>query len=138
MTFLAALRVTGITAPLVVDGAINGALFLSYVQQQLAPTLSHGDMVVMDNLAVHKVAGVREAVEAAGAHIVCLPPHSPDMNPIELVFSRFKWLVRSAAERTADALWQLCRQILDQFTSTECHNYFRHCGYNATEMLESR
>jgi len=136
-TFLAALRVTGLTAPLVVDGAINGELFLSYVRQQLAPTLLHGDIVVMDNLSAHKVAGVRQAIEAAGAQVVYLPPYSPDLNPIELVFSKFKWLVRSAAERTVDGLWRLCGQLLDQFTSTECKKYFHHCGYAATEMLET-
>lgn len=136
-TFLAALRVTGLTAPLVVDGAINGELFLSYVRQQLAPTLLHGDIVVMDNLSAHKVAGVRQAIEAADAQVVYLPPYSPDLNPIELVFSKFKWLVRSAAERTVDGLWRLCGQLLDQFTSTECKNYFHHCGYAATEMLET-
>ena len=136
-TFLAALRVTGLTAPLVVDGAINGELFLSYVRQQLAPTLLHGDIVGMDNLSAHKVAGVRQAIEAADAQVVYLPPYSPDLNPIELVFSKFKWLVRSAAERTVDGLWRLCGQLLDQFTSTECKNYFHHCGYAATEMLET-
>jgi transposase len=136
-TFLAALRSTGLTAPLVVDGAINGELFLSYVRQQLAPTLSPGDIVVMDNLAAHKVAGVRQAIEICGAQLLYLPPYSPDLNPIELVFSKFKWLIRSAAERTVDGLWRLCGQLLDQFTSTECRNYLRHCGYTATEILET-
>lgn len=136
-TFMAALRASGLTAPLVVDGAINGELFLGYVQQQLVPTLSPGDIVVMDNLSAHKVAGVRSAIESAGARVVYLPPYSPDMNPIELVFSKFKWLVRSAAERTVDGLWRLCGQLLDQFTASECKNYFRHCGYTATEIQES-
>jgi transposase len=126
-----------LTAPLVVDGAINGEVFLGYVRQQLTPTLLYGDIVVMDNLAAHKVAGVRQAIEAAGARLVYLPPYSPDMNPIELVFSKFKWLVRSAAERTVASLWRLCGQLLDQFTQAECRNYFRHCGYAATEMLET-
>ena len=102
-TFLAALRCTGLTAPLVVDGAINGAIFLSWVQQQLAPTLHTGDIVVMDNLSAHKVAGVREAITAAGARVLYLPPYSPDLNPIETVFSKFKWLIRSLKERTVDA-----------------------------------
>jgi transposase len=136
-TFLAALRATGLTAPLVVDGAINGELFLGYVRQHLVPTLLPGDIVVLDNLSAHKVAGVRAAIEAVKARIVYLPPYSPDLNPIELVFSKFKWLVRSAAERTVDGLWRLCGQLLDQFTATECQNYFRHCGYAATEILEA-
>ncbi len=133
-TFLAALRVDGLTAPLVVDGAINGELFLSYVRQQLVRTLHPGDLVVMDNLSAHKVAGVRQAIEAAGARVVYLPPYSPDLNPIELVFAKFKWLVRSTAARTVESLWQICGQLLDRFTSTECRNYFRHCGYTATEI----
>jgi transposase len=132
-TFLAALRVDGLTAPLVVDGAINGELFLSYVRQQLVRTLHPGDIVVMDNLSAHKVAGVRQAIEAAGARVLYLPPYSPDLNPIELVFAKFQWLVRSAAARTVESLWQICGQLLDRFTSTECRNYFRHCGYTATE-----
>lgn len=136
-TFLAALRSTGLTAPLVVDGAINGEVFLGYVRQHLAPVLLPGDIVVMDNLAAHKVAGVQEAIEAVGAHLLYLPPYSPDLNPIELVFSKFKWLVRSAAERTVDGLWRLCGELLDQFTCTECSNYFRHCGYAATEIAET-
>lgn len=136
-TFLAALRATELTAPLVVDGAINGAVFLSYVRQQLAPTLVPGDVVLMDNLSAHKVAGVREAIEAAGAQVVYLPPYSPDLNPIELVFAKFKWLIRSAGERSVEGLWKLCGQLLDRFTSDECQNYFRHCGYTATEIHEA-
>jgi transposase len=106
--------VTGLTAPLVVDGAINGAVFLSYVRQQLVPTLAAGDVVVMDNLSAHKVAGVREAIEAVGARVVYLPPYSPDFNPIELVFAKFKWLVRSAGERSREDLWNRCGQLLDR------------------------
>lgn len=128
-TFLAALRTGGLTAPLVVDGAINGALFRRYVEQHLAPTLSAGDVVVMDNLNAHKVAGIREAIEAVGAELWYLPPYSPDLNPIEQVFAKFKWLVRSAAERTVDALWRLCGQLLERFPEHECRNYFRHSGY---------
>jgi transposase len=128
-TFLAALRVTGLTAPLVVDGAINGELFRSYVEQHLAPTLSAGDVVILDNLNSHKVAGVRAAIEAREARVLYLPPYSPDLNPIEQVFAKFKWLVRSAQERTLDGLWRCCGQLLHRFSQTECHNYFRHCGY---------
>jgi transposase len=128
-TFVAALRVDGLTAPLVVDGAMNGALFLAYVQQQLAPTLRPGDIVVMDNLSAHKVAGVRQAIEAVGARLVYLPPYSPDYNPIELVYSKLKWLLRSAAERTVDGLWTLLGKLPDRFPAEQCANYFRHCGY---------
>lgn len=128
-TFVAALRVEGLTAPLVIDGALNGEVFLAYVRQQLAPTLRPGDLLVMDNLSAHKVAGVRQAVEAAGAQVVYLPPYSPDYNPIELVFSKLKWLLRSAGARTVDGLWNLLGKLLDHFPAAHCANYFRHCGY---------
>jgi transposase len=128
-TFLAALRVTGLTAPLVVDGAINGALFRGWVGQHLVPTLRAGDIVVMDNLNSHKVAGVREAIEAVGAEVLSLPPDSPDLNPIETVFSKFKWLVRSQSRRTIDGLWQLCGHVSQLFQEPECRRHFRHCGY---------
>ena len=128
-TFVAALRSSGLTAPTVVDGALDGPLFLAYVRQQLVPTLRAGDVVVMDNLAVHKVAGVRTAIEAIGARLVYLPPYSPDYNPIEQAFAKLKWLVRSAKERTVDGLWTLLGKLLDRFTPTECRNYFRNSGY---------
>ena len=128
-TFVAALRSSGLTAPTVVDGALDGPLFLAYVRQQLVPTLRAGDVVVMDNLAVHKVAGVRTAIEALGARLVYLPPYSPDYNPIEQAFAKLKWLVRSAKERTVDGLWTLLGKLLDRFTPTECRNYFRNSGY---------
>ena len=128
-TFLTALRCSGLTAPLVVDGAINGAVFLAYVQQQLVPTLRRGDIVVVDNLNAHKIAGVRTAIEAVGARVAYLPPYSPDLNPIETVFSKFKALLRSAAERTVETLWHTCGRLLDQFSEPECRNHFRHCGY---------
>ena len=131
-TFLAALRTSGLTAPLVIDGPVNGDLFLAYVQQQLVPTLQAGDVVIMDNLSSHKKAGVREAIEAVQARLVYLPPYSPDLNPIEQAFSKFKWLLRSAEERTVESLWHTCGQLLDQFTESECRNYFRHCGYRYT------
>ena len=132
-TFVAALRASGLTAPLVLDGAINGASFLAYVRQVLVPTLRAGDVVVMDNLSSHKKAGVREAIEAAGAQLLYLPPYSPDFNPIELAFSKFKRLLRTAAERTVEALWNTCGQLLDRFTEHECRNYIRHCGYRYTK-----
>jgi len=128
-TFLAALRVDGLQAPLVVDGAINGELFLAYVRQHLAPTLKPGDLVVMDNLSSHKVKGVREAIEAAGAAVVYLPPYSPDFNPIEQLFAKLKALLRKYKERTVEALWNRIGNLLDGFTRVECRNYFRHCGY---------
>jgi len=128
-TFVAALRASGFTAPLVVDGPLDGPTFLAYVRQQLVPTLRAGDVVVMDNLSVHKVAGVREAIEAVGARLVYLPPYSPDFNPIEQAFAKLKWLVRSAKERTVDGLWNLLGRLVDSFSPTECRNYLRHSGY---------
>ncbi len=132
-TFLCGLRTTGLVAPLVLDGAINGAVFLAYVEQFLAPTLSPGDVVVLDNLSSHKVAGVREAIEARGATLLYLPPYSPDLNPIELAFSKLKGLLRDAAERTVEALWQTIGRLLGQFSPTECSNYIRHCGFAQSE-----
>lgn len=128
-TFIAGLRSSGLTAPMVVDGAINGRTFLAYVHQILAPTLKAGDMVVMDNLQSHKVAGVREAIEAARAQVVCLPPYSPDLNPIEQVFSKVKWLLRSVEERTMEGLWSLLGRVMDHFPPDECRRYLAHCGY---------
>jgi transposase len=131
-TFLGALRVSGFIAPLTIDGPITGPLFRGWVEQHLAPVLQSGDIVVMDNLSSHKVAGVREAIEAVGAELRYLPPYSPDLNPIELAFSKLKKLLRDGAERTVDKLWELCGRILDQFTEMECRNYFKHCGYRHT------
>lgn len=130
-TFLAGLRLQGLTAPLVVDGPINGEVFLAYVQQHLAPTLKPGDIVIMDNLSSHKVTGVREAIEAVGASLMFLPPYSPDFNPIEQVFSKLKALLRKASERTVSALWDRIGKLLDCFEPVECRNYFRHSGYAA-------
>ncbi len=111
------------------DGAINGHVFSAYVEQMLAPALKAGDIVVMDNLGSHKVAGVREAIEARGAALIYLPPYSPNSNPIELAFSKLKRLLRAAAARTADALEAAVGAALGQFTAAECANYIRHCGY---------
>lgn len=130
-TLVAALRCDELTAPMVIDGAIDGALFVAYVEQQLVPTLRPGDLVVMDNLSAHKVAGVRRAIEAAGASVVYLPPYSPDLNPIEQVFAKLKWLLRSAAARTMDRLWSLIGELVSQYQPQECANYLRHCGYTA-------
>ena len=131
-TFLGALRSTGFIAPLTVEGAINGPLFRAWVEQHLAPVLRSGDIVVMDNLSSHKVFGIREAIEAVGGELRYLPPYSPDLNPIELAFSKLKKLLRDGAERTVDKLWRLCGRILDDFKENECRNYFQHCGYRHT------
>jgi transposase len=131
-TFVAALGVIGMTAPLVIDGAMTGDLFEAYVGQVLAPTLRPGDVVVLDNLSCHKRAGARRAIEAAGCTVLFLPPYSPDLNPIELAFAKLKALLRKAGKRTRDALWDFLGQALDAFGPQECANYFRHCGYPAT------
>lgn len=128
-TFTGALRLTGMTAPLVYDGAMNGTVFLAYVEQVLVRTLAQGDIVVMDNLPAHKAAGVHEAIEAAGARLLYLPPYSPDFNPIENAFSKLKAMLRAKAERTIPALWDAVGAILDRFTPTECANYFKAAGY---------
>lgn len=129
-TFTGALRLTGMTAPFVYDGAMNGNVFLAYVEQVLVPTLSEGDIVVMDNLPAHKAAGVRYAIETAGAKLLFLPPYSPDFNPIENAFSKLKALLRAKAERTIDALWDTVGSLLEQFTPVECANYFTAAGYD--------
>jgi transposase len=131
-TFVCALRLQGLLAPTVVDGAINGAVFLAYVRQQLVPALRSGDLVIMDNLGSHKVQGVCQAIEGAGAQVLYLPPYSPDLNPIELAFAKLKWLVCSAKERSVDGLWNCLGKTLDAFTEIECKRYLRHCGYAAT------
>lgn len=128
-TFLGALGSGGLVAPLCVEGAIHGRLFLSWVRQRLVPALRPGDVIVMDNLSSHKVKGVAEAIRGAKAEVRYLPPDSPDLNPIELAFRKFKTLLRDAAERTQDGLWRLCGQVLDLFDEHECHADFRHCGY---------
>ncbi len=128
-TLVCALSRQGLLAPLVLDGPINGEAFGAWVQQFLAPELRPGDTVVMDNLSSHKVAGVRQAIEARGATLRYLPLYSPDYNPIEQVFSKLKTLLRKAQARTVEALWTTIGSLLDQFSSAECENYIRHCGY---------
>jgi transposase len=128
-TFIAALRHDEITAPCVFDGPMDGASFLTYVKHFLAPVLHKGDIVVMDNLASHKVAGVKEAIEQAGATLRYLPAYSPDLNPIEQVFAKLKAALRKAAARTFDALIQAIAQALGDFTSQECANYLANSGY---------
>jgi transposase len=129
-TFLAGLRLDGLSAPLVLDGPIDGEAFRAYVEQFLAPTLSPGDIVVMDNLGSHKVVGVREAIEARGATLLYLPPYSPDLNPIEQVFAKLKAILRKIAARTVNDLWQAIAAALDQFTLAECRNYLANAGYS--------
>jgi len=128
-TFVAGLRSTALTAPCVIDGPMNGSAFLAYVEQILAPSLKSGDIVVMDNLSAHKVPGVREAIEAAGARLFYLPPYSPDFNPIEQLFAKLKALLRKAAERSVEDLWSRIGDLLDAFKPLECANYFRNAGY---------
>ncbi len=128
-TFIGALRVDGLTAPAVFDGAINGETFLAYVDQVLVPTLRPGDIVVMDNLSSHKVQGVRAAIEAAGAEVRHLPPYSPDLNPIEQMFAKLKALLRKTAARSVEALWNAIGQLVGAFQPHECRNYLRHSGY---------
>ena len=108
-------------------------MFLAYVQQQLAPTLNAGNLVILDNRSSHKKAGVREAIASAEAGLLCLPPYSPDLNPIENAFSKFKWLLKNMAERTVNTLWSACGNPLDQLTETECRNDLRHGGRRHTE-----
>jgi transposase len=128
-TFVAGLRLTGLVAPMVLDGPINRNAFQAYVDQVLVPALSPGDVIVMDNLGSHKGPAVRRAIEAAGATLLYLPPYSPDFNPIENAFAKLKALLRKAAERTVDALWTTIGYLLNAFTPTECANYFRAAGY---------
>ena len=129
-TFTAALRSTGLTAPLVLDGPMDGVAFLAYVRQVLVPGLKPGDIVIMDNLPAHKVKGVREAIEGAGAQLFYLPPYSPDLNPIENAFSKLKAILRKAAARTIEDLWAAIAAALDTFTPSQCSNFFAACGYN--------
>ena len=131
MTFLAALRCDRIDAPCVVDGPINGTIFRAWVEQFLIPTLRPRDVVVLDNLGSHKGLAVRRAIRAAGAHLLFLPPYSPDLNPIELMFAKLKTLLRKADQRTPSAVWNRLGTILDQFTPQECSNYLRHAGYGS-------
>lgn len=131
-TFLAALRIDRITAPAVFDGPINGRSFTAYVEQVLVPTLSPGDIVVLDNLGSHKGRAARSAIEAAGAELRFLPPYSPDLNPIEQVFSKLKTMLRREAPRTRHALWRRIGSLLDRFEPNECRNYILNAGYSRT------
>ena len=129
LTFLAALRCDRIEAPCVIDGPINGISFLAYVEQSLLPTLSTGDIVIMDNLGSHKRQAIRQLIRAAGAKLFFLPPYSPDLNPIEQVFAKLKALLRKADERTIEATWRRIGTLLDHFSPQECANYLVNAGY---------
>ncbi len=128
-TFVAGLRQSGLVAPFVLDGPMSGAAFRAYVERVLAPALEPGDVVVMDNLGAHKVAGVAEAIEATGASVLYLPPYSPDLNPIEQAFAKLKALLRKAAARTRDAWWAAIGDLLNTYSPEECRNYLANCGY---------
>ncbi|MCC4256086.1 MULTISPECIES: IS630 family transposase [Sphingobium] len=128
-TFIGALRLTGMTAPMVLDGPMTGEWFAAYAQQVLAPTLRPGDIVILDNLPAHKTMAAREAIEATGARMLFLPPYSPDFNPIENAFSKLKAILRKAAARTVPELWNAIRDALPRFTPEECANYFTATGY---------
>ena len=129
LTLVAALRIDGLTAPTVIDGAMDGPSFLANVEQVLAPTLHKGDTVFMDNLRTHKIEGARKAIEAVGAKVRYLPAYSPDLNPIEMAFSKLKTALRKGAARTVKALLKLIGRLLKTFAPDECANYFQHAGY---------
>ena len=128
-TLIAALGIAGVRCSTVVDGAVNGDVFEAFVEHVLVPELRPGDVVVMDNLSSHKRARTRELIESAEAQLLFLPPYSPDLNPIELIFSKIKQLLRSLACRTQDALWKAMQSVLDAVTAMDAVNCFRHCGY---------
>jgi transposase len=128
---LGALRLTGMTAPMVLDGPMNGAWFLAYVQQVRAPTLKPGDVVIMDNLAALKSTPIRDAIEAVGVRLLFLPPYSPDLNLIENAFAKLKAMLRKAAARSIDQLWDAIARIIQTYSPQECANYFAAAGYDA-------
>ena len=129
MTFIAALRYDRISAPWVIDGPINGELFTLYVEKVLAPTLAKGEVVILDNLGSHKGKPARNAIRARGAHLLFLPPYSPDLNPIEQVFAKIKHLIRASEPRDVEATWRKVGELLDLFSKEECANYLKNSGY---------
>jgi transposase len=131
-TFVAGLRCYALTAPFVIDRPMNRRIFEAYVETQLAPTLSTGDVVILDNLAAHKSPKAEAVIKARGAWMLFLPPYSPDLNPIEMAFAKLKTLLRKQAVRTIDALWQAIGDICDLYSPTECRNYFKAAGYEPT------
>jgi transposase len=129
-TFTAGLRRGGLAAPMLLDGPMDGDAFLAYVEKVLVPELRSGDVVIMDNLPAHKVGGVRQAIEQAGANLLYLPPYSPDFNPIEMAFAKLKALIRKAAARTIPELWDAIAEAINHFPPDECRNYFAAAGYD--------
>lgn len=129
LTFIAALRHNRIDAPWVIDGPINGELFRLYIEHELIPTLAKGDVVILDNLGSHKSKAVRSAIRAAGAHMIFLPPYSPDLNPIEQLFAKLKHLIRKAEPRTLEDAWRKVGDLLSAFSPIECKNYLANSGY---------
>lgn len=130
-TFVGGLRLSGIAAPMIIDGAMDGPAFIAWVEQMLVPALRHGDIVVMDNLPAHKQPGVRTAIEAAGAQLRYLPPYSPDLNPIEMAFSKFKALLKKAAARTVEELWDAIAAALHLITASDSSSYLAAAGYGS-------
>jgi transposase len=128
-TLIAALGIEGVRCSAVVDGAIDGDIFEAFVEQVLVPQLKPGDLVVLDNLSSHKRQRTRQRIEAAGAALLFLPPYSPDLNPIEMIFAKVKHLLRSLECRTRDGLWRAMQAVLDQVTAADAANCFNHCGY---------
>lgn len=128
-TTLAVMGWTGITAPLVLSGAVNGTIFYGYIEQCVVPTLQPGDILFMDNLSAHKIAGLEELIRSCSAHLIYLPPYSPDFNPIELVWSKVKTILRRLKARTWPDLIEALKQALQTITTQEVHNWFAHCGY---------
>ena len=135
-TFTAGIRLSGMMAPMILDGPMDGAAFVAYVDRVLVPDLRPDDVVVMDNLPAHKVKGIRETIEAAGAGLLYLPPYSPDFNPIEMAFSKLKAFLRKRAARSVEQLWSALVQAIETFTPNECQNYFAAAGYDL-DYIES-
>lgn len=131
-TFVGALRRGGLSAPMVIEEPMDGDIFLAYVEQVLVPTLVPGEIVILDNLASHKIAEVEQAIHGAGARLLFLPPYSPDLNPIENFFAKLKALLRKAAARSTEALWDEIAHLLQSVSAQECTNYFTACGYVST------
>ena len=129
ITFVAGLRHDSIVAPFVIDCPMNADIFQTWIERCLVPAITPGDIVIMDNLPAHKRDTVRQAIETAGATLAYLPPYSPDLNPIEMAFSKLKAMLRKASERTIEALWKRIGKLLDHFKPQECSNFFKHAGY---------
>ncbi len=133
-TFVAGLRASGLIAPMLLDGPMTGEVFRAYVEQVLIPELSPGDVVVLDNLAAHKVAGIREMIHVEEASLLYLPPYSPDLNPIEQVFAKLEALLRKATARTKEALWATIGELLDEFSPEECQIDLTDSGYEPVQV----